>query len=1025
MLNWSTSIHIQVHPMYHVLYVDDEPDLLEITKLYLEASCEFAVDTAMSAQEMLNNRDLSVYDAIISDYQMPEMDGITFLKEVRARFGTLPFILFTGRGREEVVIQAINNGADFYIQKGGDPRSQFAELSHKIRSAAFRRRAEDALRKSEEKYRHLIKHSNEAIVVGQDGMLQLVNQRTVEFTGFSEPELLSRPFSAFVHPDDRAMVMERYLKRIVGEDVPSRYSFRLSQKDGGTRWIEMSGVATDWDGRPATLNFLTDITEHKLGEKALMDHEEQSRNLLSLLPEMVMVHRDGIIVYANQMAADKTGFSREELIGSQIFDYMVLADREIIARNIVRRAAGERVGDYEVEMVHKSGALHHVIARTSPIVFNQVPSVVVILVDITERKLAEVAVKESENLYRTIFETTGAASIIIENDTTITRANLGFATLSGFSREELEGKKSWTDFVVPEDLEQMKQYHRDRRDDPLRETRIYEFRFINRSGEIRHCINNVRVIPGTARSVASVVDITYRKQAETELETKHDELMTSYEELTATEEELRASLDALTQQEMALRESETQLRATLESTADGVLAVDNKGKILQASRRFAEIWRIPPSLVERGNDRALLDFVLSQLTDPDAFLKKVQSLYGSDAVDMDTLIFKDSRVIERYSFPMIMDGVCIGRVWSFRDVTDQKRAEEALQESKRQLDAMATNIPGVVYQFYVNPDGTTGFDYISERSRQILGLENDPVTIFEQIAGGIVSEDRERFLSTVQHAISTKTLWEFESQYVKPSGKKIWISAVSSPIIKNDRLTFDGVVFDNTERKRAEEALRHVNRKLNLLSGITRHDINNQLTILQAYLTILENKQPDPLITEYCRKATTAAERISAMIQFTKEYEQIGVNVPAWQNCRTLVDTAAKQASLGEVIVKNDLPVGMEVFADPLIFRVCYNLMDNAVRYGGEITTIRFSIQESGDDVLILCEDDGDGVLAEEKERIFDRGFGKNTGLGLALSREILDITGITIRETGEPGKGGRFEMTMPKGMWRIARKIT
>lgn len=559
----------------------------------------------------------------------------------------------------------------------------------------------------------------------------------------------------------------------------------------------------------------------------------------------------------------------------------------------------------------------------------------------------------------------------------------------------------------------------------MHETRVYEFRFINRSGEIRHCINNVRVIPGTARSVASVVDITDRKQAETDLETKHDELMASYEELTATEEELRASLDALTQQEMALRESETQLRATLESTADGVLAVDNKGKIIQASRRFAEIWRIPPSLVERGNDRALLDFVLGQLTDPDAFLKKVQSLYGSDAVDMDTLIFKDSRVIERYSFPMIMDGVRIGRVWSFRDVTDQKRAEEALQESKRQLDAMATNIPGVAYQFYVNPDGTTGFDYISERSRQILGLENDPVTIFEQITGGIVPEDRERFLSTVQHAISTKTLWEFESQYVKPSGKKIWISAVSSPIIKNDRLTFDGVVFDNTERKRAEEALRHVNRKLNLLSGITRHDINNQLTILQAYLTILESKQPDPLITEYCWKATTAAERISAMIQFTKEYEQIGVNVPAWQNCRTLVDTAAKQASLGEVIVKNDLPVGMEVFADPLIVRACYNLMGNAVRYGGKITTIRFSIQESGDDRLILCEDDGDGVLAEEKERIFDRGFGKNTGLGLPLSREILDITGITIRETGEPGKGARFEMTMPKGMWRIARKIT
>ena len=118
--------------------------------------------------------------------------------------------------------------------------------------------------------------------------------------------------------------------------------------------------------------------------------------------------------------------------------------------------------------------------------------------------------------------------------------------------------------------------------------------------------------------------------------------------------------------------------------------------------------------------------------------------------------------------------------------------------------------------------------------------------------------------------------------------------------------------------------------------------------------------------------------------------------------------------------MKNDLPAGVEVFSVPLIVKVFYNLMDNAVRYGGKITTIRFSVEEASDDHVIICEDDGDGVVAVEKEKIFERGFGKNTGLGLALSREILDITGITIKETGEPGKGVRFEMTVPKGAWRM-----
>jgi len=142
----------------------------------------------------------------------------------------------------------------------------------------------------------------------------------------------------------------------------------------------------------------------------------------------------------------------------------------------------------------------------------------------------------------------------------------------------------------------------------------------------------------------------------------------------------------------------------------------------------------------------------------------------------------------------------------------------------------------------------------------------------------------------------------------------------------------------------------------------------------------------------------------------------------AWQgNWRTLVDTAAKETPLGQVIVKNDLPAGLEVFADPQITKVCYNLMNNAVRYGGKITTIRFSAKESGDDQVIVYEDDGDGVVAEDKEKIFDRGYGKkNTGPGLFLSREILAITGITIVENGTPGKGARFEITMPKGIYRF-----
>ncbi|MEI6841620.1 MAG: response regulator, partial [Methanomicrobiales archaeon] len=242
-----------------VLYVDDEPDLLDICRIFLEDTGDFSVvtyDSAPVALELLANEQ---FDAIISDYQMPGMDGIEFLKKVRGLGNTIPFILFTGKGREEVVIEALNEGADFYLQKGGDPEAQFAELTHKVRLAVSNKKAVGALKKSEEKYRQLIEHANEAIVVAQDGMLKLVNQRAIEVTGYSEQELLSRPFSDIINPIDRAMVMERYQKRLNGEELPNRYPFRVGSKEGSTCWVELSAVVIDWDGRPATLNFLSDV----------------------------------------------------------------------------------------------------------------------------------------------------------------------------------------------------------------------------------------------------------------------------------------------------------------------------------------------------------------------------------------------------------------------------------------------------------------------------------------------------------------------------------------------------------------------------------------------------------------------------------------------------------------------------------------------------------------------------------------------------------------------------------------------
>ncbi|MCX6698625.1 MAG: PAS domain S-box protein [Methanomicrobiales archaeon] len=385
----------------HVLYVDDEPDLLEICKLFLEQDGEFYVTTIDSAPAALALLKEEPFDAIISDYQMPGLDGIQFLVEVRTRFGSIPFILFTGKGREEVVIQAINSGADFYLQKGGDPSAQFAELAHKVRSAALRKSAEDSLRYSEDKYRHLIEHSNEAIVIAQDGGLKLVNQRAVELTGYSRTKLLSMQFSAVIHPDDRVMVVERYQKRLKGEEVPSRYRFRLSPPDGSIRWAELSVTSINWDGRPASLNFLTDITKRNQAEMALRESEEKYRSLTNQVHEGIYIYQGDRFVYTNTRVSEITGYSSEELLSMQFIELAHPDDQAYIKDIAERRWRGEPVPDmYECRIIQKDGDVRNLELIVATIPYQNGIAALGAARDITDRKRAEDALRKNNTLLK-------------------------------------------------------------------------------------------------------------------------------------------------------------------------------------------------------------------------------------------------------------------------------------------------------------------------------------------------------------------------------------------------------------------------------------------------------------------------------------------------------------------------------------------------------------------------------------------------------------------------------------------------
>jgi signal transduction histidine kinase len=264
---------------------------------------------------------------------------------------------------------------------------------------------------------------------------------------------------------------------------------------------------------------------------------------------------------------------------------------------------------------------------------------------------------------------------------------------------------------------------------------------------------------------------------------------------------------------------------------------------------------------------------------------------------------------------------------------------------------------------------------------------------------------------------------DWEAELVRKDGTVFWAS-ISGHLHTDEHGRYqgkEGIIRDITERKKMGDALKAALKKLNMLSTITRHDILNQVTGLRTYLELSREDLKGTRFAGFIEKEDLAAEAIQRQIEFTRYYQDIGVNAPKWQDAGAVIREAAGQLSLTSI----DLQVaveGVKIFADPLIVKVFFNLMENSLRHGERVTEIAFASHESRKGLVITYRDNGVGISVKDKEKLFQRGFGKHTGLGLFLTREILAITGITITETGVFGDGVRFEMVIPAGGFRFAQ---
>jgi PAS domain S-box-containing protein len=856
-----------------------------------------------------------------------------------------------------------------------------------------RQMAEIALRESEEQYRTVIENAGEAIVVAQDGVLKFANPRTMELLQSTPEKVIGCPFTDFIHPDDRALVFERYQRRVQGEDVAVNYDFRLVGENGRIIWVIISAVRITWEGRPATLNFLTEITERKRVDEALKESETRFREIFNNVNDAIHLHeigedgRPGKFIDVNDIACQILQYSKDEMLQHTPLDFATGYHSRPLDE-ILEELRTVRHAVFETGHIRKDGTIVPVEVNAHKITLMGREVVLSVVRDITERKLAEETLRESKERLNLAID---GANLGLWDMYLLTGEmvhNRRWAEMLGFSTDELEKPSVWWgERVHPDDYQNvlaLSNLHR------ARKVPLFDavYRMKHKDGSWRWVHSQGKIVARDSegqplRMIGINQDITEQKRVG-----EKEQELTEFRESIITNARVWLSVLDLT--------GKILLWNTAAEEISGYRAEEVIGK--------NEIWKL---LYPQKEYRKHITDTITRIIRDKKYLENFETTIRSRQ-GIERVISWNTKGLPNAS-GKISDYLAIGV-----DVTDRQMAEVALRESEKKYRMLIELTDEGVW--IIDKEYRTTFG--NNRLAAMFGYTQQEM-IGKQVREFMPAEDMQVHSQRMRERQGGKSD-RFEQKFFRKDGSMFWAIATVTPLAeKNKVVGAFAMLTDITDRKLAEEALHQANRKLTLLSTITRHDINNQLLTLNGFLALLFKIAPDPAFEYYFTRITTASLRISSMIQFTKEYEKIGVNAPVWQDCRTLVDTSTNEAQLGQVMVKNDLPRDAEVFADPMIARVFYNLMDNAVRYGGKITTIRFFVKDREGDHILVCEDDGDGVPAEEKEQIFERGFGKNTGLGLFLAREILGITGITIKETGEPGKGARFEMTVPERMYQ------
>ncbi|MDD1723718.1 MAG: PAS domain S-box protein, partial [Methanospirillum sp.] len=844
------------------------------------------------------------YDAIISDYTIPEMNGIELLREVRRSYGTIPFILFTGKEQEEVLIDALNHGADYYLHKDRERESLCTELARVIRHVVERQLPDKSHAESDETSAGIIEDLPEpTFVIDTKGIIIVWNRAIRDMTGI-EPE------------------------RIIGRG-DFEHSFLLLGKR-----------------TPMAIDCILDPSLILEGN------------------HRVITQRSGLII--------------EEWEGN-------LKD----GRNVVFRMKATPLYD-------KDGAISGAIETIQ---------------DITEEKEQQAEYEKNQLKYQSVFESANVGLFQTNPEGTSIMVNPTFARMFGYSSPE-EMNREVSDiagqiYVYPGDRSAFKEaVHKSGK------VRNREIFFKRKDGTSFWGSLNANAIHDNDNTIiayyGTVIDITSQKQATEDLLVKNEQLAHLNEELLTSEEEIRNNMEELTRQSEALKESEERFRRIVETALEGVWSIDRNFNTTYVNLQMAEMLGYEP---EELLGRPIHEFMHHQ-----EHASNIQQLNerknGKSGRYERILIRKDgtSRTFLVSARPVFLpDGTFDGSFAMLSDITDLKMQEKKLKESEEHFRTVIEKTPVPMFL-----SKNTRLIFVNDAFLKMTGFSTDELSLMniqDLVPPDFRENTRER---NDRREKGENVTSSYDGTGIKKDGSEYPSHIDIALLYLPDGPVTLAYITDLTYIAQKESALKTALRNLSLLSGVTRHDILNSLLTLDGYLDLIEMDSTEEVIKKWVSLAKKASGTIQRKILFTRTYEKIGAANPQWQNISEIISQVPRP-DIGFC----SACTGYLVYADPMLVQVLENLLDNSMRHGEKVTEIRISCKETSSGLTIIYEDNGCGIPYTDKEKIFERGYGKNTGYGLFLIQEILAITGLTITECGKPGEGARFEITIPKGAFQ------